>query len=607
MTRNMTTSPESPDPEPPPPRSARRSLRRLAARSPREHLWAFLDLMDARPALKRTLLIGLPAIAIAVGLGVWGYGHWARNNSVRIARQWLDAGRLDRAGAAVRDALTTEPDLPASWQLASELAWRKGNRLASVEYAKRAAVVSGYAADDVLAWAEASILSGDADQAGDAEAYLDPAARQSPRALRLAGEIDRRGRRFAQARDDFQAALREDISAGAQSLAPDDIPLGIVSLQTGMADDRVRGQALLNKWASDPDWGVDALRALLADAVAHRDREAATRWAEGLRMNGRCTLGDIPTCLQALADSDAAAYQAMLGPLEDQSKSNPTRAALLLGWLTQIGRGEEAVRWGQSLDPAEAGKPPVAPGIAEALRATGRWSDLQAWVGRGDWGRDLGFMEWAYGLVAARRLGDASTEDSLWASLREDGIANPAHALFAGDSLYAWGCPKEATELLWTAADRADLAYEALGSLARLYQVQRDAEGQYRAFSRLNTMRPYDRKIANNYAYFAALTDLGSQTHVEPVAKDNFAHEPGSVVFRSTYAFVLVWSGQASRAMKLLAPVSRDWKGSPAVAFAYGAALAGVGRKAEAKEVFDSLDPRSLDPKETDWIQTALR
>jgi hypothetical protein len=59
--------------------------------------------------------------------------------------------------------------------------------------------------------------------------------------------------------------------------------------------------------------------------------------------------------------------------------------------------------------------------------------------------------------------------------------------------------------------------------------------------------------------------------------------------------------------MKLLEPVSGDWKKSPVVAFAYGAALASVGRKDEAREVFDSLDPRSLDPKETDWIQTALR
>ena len=603
----MPAPTEPPDSPPATQNWAVRALRRLMAVDIRERRWAMLDLLDARPALKRALFIGAPAILIAVGLGALGYHHWARTNSIRIARQWLDAGRLDRAAVAVQDALSAEPGMPDPWRLASELAWREGNKSASVDYAKRAAVVGRYQAGDVLAWGEASILSDDTGQAQEAETYLDLAARGSPRALRLAGEIARRDGRFADARDRFQAALQEDARAGAPSLAADEIPLGLVCLQTGSAGDRALGQTLLAKWGSDPVRGIAALRALLADAVAHRERAASARWAEELRANPRFTLGDVPVCLQALAESDPVQYQAMLAPLEEKGRSSPTQAAQLLGWLTQIGQGAEAVRWGQSLDPAVARMPPVAPGVAEALRATQRWADLQGWVAQGDWGRDVGFLQWAYGMLAASRLGDGPKADSLWRSLYADGRLFPAHALFAGDSLVAWGCPKEAADLLWAAADRPDLAYQALGTLARLYQVQHDAEGQYRAFSRLNAMRPDDRDIANNLAYFAALTDLGSQTHIERIAADNFSHEPGNAVYRSTYAFVLVWSGQASRALTLMEPISRNWRKSPAIAFAYGAALASLGRKSEAREVFDSLDPRNLSPREVDWIQAALR
>jgi predicted Zn-dependent protease len=578
------------------------------ARDSREHLWAVLDTLDARPALKKAILIGLPALIIAAGLGIWGYQRWSRTNAIRIARQWLDAGRLDRASIAIQDALRNEPDMPASWRLASELAWREKNRAASVDYAKRAAEVSRYKADDVLAWAEAAILSDDADQARQAETFLDPAtARSSPRALRLSGEIARRAGRFADARDQFKAALDADTNAGNQSPAVDEVPLGIVCLQTGVAGDRAQGRALLGKWAADPSWGVDALRALLADAVNHGDGGDAVKWAQALQANPRCTLGDIPVCLQALADFDPASFQAMLTPIEEKSRSRPIQAAQLLGWLNQIGQGAEAVRWGESLDPAAARKPPVAPGIAEALRATHRWADLQAWIDQGDWGRDVEFLKWAYGMAAARQLGDGPKADSLWQNLYADGRLFPAHALFAGDALVAWGYPKEAAELLWEAAERPDLAYQALGSLARLYQVQHDATGQYRAFSRLNTMRPADRGIANNLAYFAALTDLGSQTHIERIAEDNFNAEPGNTAYRCTYAFVLVWTGQASKAMALLEPVSGEWRKSPAVAFAYGAALASLGRKSEAGDVFGSLDPRNLSPQETDWIQAALR
>jgi hypothetical protein len=598
---------DSPDPRPPR-RKAARKLRRFVARDGRDHLWAFLDLLDGRPALRKILLIGVPALVIAVGLGAWGYKHWARSNAVRIARQWLDAGRLDQAGIAIQNAVAAEPGLPDPWRLASELAWRKGNRAASVGFAKRAAALGGYRAGDVLAWAEASILSDDAEQAREAEVYLDPKAQASTRALRLAGEIARRAGRFEEARGPFQAALEEDAKTGApSSLAVDEVPLGIVCLQTGSAEDRSRGQTLLAKWAPDPKWGAEALRALLADAVSHGDRGQTSRWAGELRVHPLCTLADIPVCLKALAGSDLARYQAMLRPLEDNSRSVATQAAQLLGWLTQIGQGEEAVRWGESLDPASARKPPIAPGIAEALRSTHRWADLQAWVDGADWGRDLEFLGRAYGMVAARELGDGPRADSLWSAVHADGGMSPAHALFAGESLYAWGYPKEAVALLWLAADRPDLAFQALGSLARLYQVQRDAVGQYRAFGRLNAMRNDDRNIANNFAYFAALTDLGNQTQIERIAEDNFIHEPSDVFYRSTYAFVLVWLGQSTRAMTLMEPVSRDWRRSPVVAFAYGAALAGVGRKPEARQVFDSLGPRDLDPMEVDWIRSALR
>jgi tetratricopeptide (TPR) repeat protein len=210
-------------------------------------------------------------------------------------------------------------------------------------------------------------------------------------------------------------------------------------------------------------------------------------------------------------------------------------------------------------------------------------------------------------MTAARHLGDNAKADSLWSSLEAEGGRSPAHALFMGDTLVAWGYRENAAKLLWEAADRPDLSYIALGSLARLYQSERDAVGQYRAFSRLNSMRPQDRDIANNLAYFAALTDLGSLSHIEKVAEGNFNAEPGNLTYRSTYAFVLVWANQGTKAMEVLEPVAHDWKKSRAVAFSYGAALASVGRKDEAREVFESIDRKGLSPREIEWVANALR
>jgi tetratricopeptide (TPR) repeat protein len=424
-------------------------MKRFLARGGRDHLWAFLDLLDARPMLKKWLFFGIPTVVVAVGFGVWGYERWSRTNAIRIARQWLEADRLDRAGIAIRDALENEPELPASWRLASDLAWRKGNKAASVEYAKKAAIVSRYADDEVLAWAEASLLSDDDQQAAQAMGFLDPAASQSlARALRVSGELARRGGRFSEARGRFQAALELDEKTGSQALAVDEVPLGIACLQTGSSDDRARGMALLAKWAGSAEWGIGADRALLADAVAHNDSAAIVLWAESLRKHPRCTMGDIPVCLKALAATAPARFQAMLAPLQEASRTVPVEAAQVLGWLNQIGQSQEAARWGQTLDPALSLKPPVAQGVAEALRATQRWAGLQAWVDKADWGRDLEFLGWAYGMVAARHLGNDAKADSLWKSLDAEGGRSPAHALFMGDSLYAWGYPTESARLL---------------------------------------------------------------------------------------------------------------------------------------------------------------
>ena len=62
-----------------------------------------------------------------------------------------------------------------------------------------------------------------------------------------------------------------------------------------------------------------------------------------------------------------------------------------------------------------------------------------------------------------------------------------------------------------------------------------------------------------------------------------------------------------TEAMAVMEPVARDWRKSRAIAFSYGSALASIGRKSEAQEVFDSLDPHLLSPAEAQWMRSELR
>jgi predicted Zn-dependent protease len=135
--------------------------------------------------------------------------------------------------------------------------------------------------------------------------------------------------------------------------------------------------------------------------------------------------------------------------------------------------------------------------------------------------------------------------------------------------------------------------------------VKRDAEGQYRVFRQFNLLRPQDAALANNFAFFAALTgrDLRS---ADKIARANLAAEPRNPVYLATGAFVLVMQKRASEAQSLLKPLAAEAGRSPALAFAYGLALAASGQKAEAHLLLDTLSPASLTLREVELIKAAL-
>jgi hypothetical protein len=349
----------------------------------------------------------VPAFSSRSGLGVWGYQRWAQTNAIRIARQWLDADRSTGPRSPSRTRSRPSPTCRLPWRLASELAWRKGNRAASSNTRRRPRSSAATRPTTCSRGPRPRFSSDDAAQAQEAETYLDPeTARGSPRALRLAGEIARRGRRFADARDAFQAALQ------ARMRGPAPRPWRSTRFRSGSSASR-RARRPTDPGAGAPArqvglrsrLGIEALRALLADAVAHRDREGMS--PVGGEPEGEPTLhlGDIPVCLRRSRTSTPPRYKAMLAPLRTKPPRTQTQeAAQLLGWLTQIGQGDEAVRWGESLDPAVARRPPVAPGIAEALRAT-PLAELRPGSTRATGAGTSGFLGWAYGMAAARQAG----------------------------------------------------------------------------------------------------------------------------------------------------------------------------------------------------------
>jgi len=568
----------------------------------RDLWWRVLDYFEASRGRRIALYGAVAGLLIAGATWYWAYPWWARESAIRVAQKWLDAGQLRYAAEAAEKAAQIAPTRPEPWTIAAELARRGRQYDKALLYAHRASELAPTDPALLLNLASAAVM---AEKLPEAEAALAriPAAQlaQSGFAQRLLGEMARRQYRLTPARDYFEQALKLE-----GPLAVNEVPLALVLLQSTEATERQRGLDLLRKWSADAEWGATALRTLLQDALLRQDRSAQVQWAEALRRNPERTNADMQQCLQALATADEVRFAAMLEELQRDHAASPAAAAQLLSWLNQIGRSAEALRWLRTLPEDAQHRPPLIAAGAESLRLAGDWSALKRWTETGDWGTNTDFLRWVYGLLATRQLEDGARADELQRSLLSRAQVNGTHGLFAGSSLYAWGQADAALALWWKVSEQeGQLAIDALGSLARHFQVQRDAEGQYRVFRRLHALRPDDRAIGNNYAFFATLTGR-EQRAAARIARENLDQDPTNRIFQATYAFVLTQDGRAPEALTLLKARADEAKRDPALGFAYGMALARADRQSEAQALLEKLPPETLTLAEVALIQQYL-
>ncbi len=578
--------------------------RRLAAwraMPPRELWWELPDAWDDHRRLRR-VVYGIALGAALIGIAsVWVYPWWRERSTVRIAREWLETGRLDYAAAEVRRALISHPTLPEVWRLAAELERRAGRHDLAADRSARASDLAPGDAAVALEWATDALRADRPEFARRAIARLTPETRDaSAPAQRLLGELARRAGDRDGALSRYATARR---IAGPGPL--DEVPIGRLLLLSTDAAEKNRGRELLAKFAADPEWGAIALRALLGDALANGTPAERLRLADALREHPRCAIEDMPVCLRQLAAGDPERFAEVLTKLEQTRARDADRALGLVGWLNQIDRPRDALRWLATLEPAVAASPALRVAWAESFRLEGDWSGLTAHTEFGDWGEEYEFLRQAYAVEAARRRGDETRRAQLWQFLRAKLATNGVHAYYAAGALYLWGMTGEAVALAEGASTDPRVAVPALGFLARHYQTQRDALGQYRVFRRLHALRPDDAEIANNLAYFAALTGENSGL-AESLARKNLAARPGDEKRVATYAFVLALQGRSAEALTLIEPLRAQLANDPGLALAYGLALARERRRTEARVVLAPLLDRAQTEREAELIRAVL-
>jgi len=583
-------------------RDARRNWARLlAAFEIRARFWDLLDLLETRRRLRIGILLTI-VLGGAAGVAIaWFYPSWREENALQMVRQWLDAGKLDQADEAMQVALNTAPDRWEAWSLAARVSLQSGRPNQALVYARHAASMNSQDAQLALDWATAALAASQPADAVSALAQADAlGVGETPLAHRLKGELARTNGDLAQAREQFEAALRTE-----PGTAINEVPLAVILLSTGDPADRARAESLLSKWNDDPRWGAEVLRQQLEEAFADDRRPDMIRLAGLLRSHPAHTRVDALNCLLALAAADESLFAEALQNEETSVAGDPGAISGLISWLAGNGRGEEAYRWGMSLPEQTRTRPPVVVTLADTMRVLGRWDDLRKWTASGDW-QNVEFLRQAMSALAARQLGDSQRYQSLWQGIVANAQINGGRAFFLAGVVYTWGWTEQAIQLWEVVSRQGGLAMSAYGALARHYQLVGDAAGLFRAFRGLYGLRSSDPAIANNYAYLAALN--GSDLmRAERIARENFERNPENLAYRSTYAFVLNKTGRNAQAIALLEPVGAALAAHPGLASTWGIVLADAGRRAEAARVLSIVDGTTLSDAEQRLVQAALR
>lgn len=544
---------------------------------------------------------GLAGAAALAGSGAaWVYPKILDRRAAGAAWERIRAGRLGEARVEVARAIAAAPGRLETWRVAAAFERASGNFALA---AARGRVAADLAPEDqaiLLEWAGDALAAGQTEEARRALDRLAPETRETAQAQRLRGELAARTGAAAQALEHYRKALLLDGPGPVN-----EVPLGRLLLRDGAEAARAEGRGLLAPYAGDAAWGAEALRALLADALARGDAAEATRLAEALRVHPRREAGDMPVCLAVLAGADAARFEVVLRELEAERATKPKAALELVEWLNGIGRAADALRWSKGWPEGFRKNAGLSAGLAESLRLVADWVGLARWVDGGDWGVEADYLRRAYGFEAARRTGDEAGRARWLTSLRDLVAGRGEQAYRAASRLWDWGAQEEAAGLATLAAEDPEVAASALGLLARYHEATCDAVGLCRVFRRLQVLRPQDAAIADRLAYYSALTGQGTLL-AKTLARKNVEAEPGNLGYRATYGFVMVTQDDARGAVELLGDFAREGSKSRAFAFAYGLALAGIREREAAQAWLKLLDQATLMPPEVELVSRAL-
>jgi predicted Zn-dependent protease len=424
-----------------------------------------------------------------------------------------------------------------------------------------------------LAWAETALKLGNAGLA--LKALNSAPAERTDRAdwQNLMGKTETALSQFAEAEARFSEAVRLQPGNPAYQ-----INLYSIRLQSGDRSVVADAQHRLEKLAGDEHDGIQALRALLPEALKSSDLERARSYAAKIEARQDADFNDSLLALEARSQGDQA--NETLDKLKERAVKEPRNAVSLVYWLIGHRRADDAAKWLEQRFQLPLAPVSLQMAHADALMALGKWSEIQSKLGDESWSE----TEYLRLAAIARSLRERQEPGfaKAWGQAVESSRQDQLSGFRLGVLVLSWGWKGESTDLLWRVVETApQWRSQALWILWQISRADRNASGLLRVASNQHKDDPNDIRYKNNYSFYLLLLNIDIQRAVG-LAQECWRLAPLQPNVAATYAFALYRVSRYQEGVQVLDKLPAKDLDEPNIALYYALVLSGAGQTDKA-------------------------
>ena len=444
--------------------------------------------------------------------------------------------------------------------------------------------------DNYYAWAKSALAAGNLDVVLYVLQKVPPQVQQNSAPYHeLMAAWAAATRKFDLADSHFSQAARIEPKNPAHA-----VNLATLRLQSANPDIAANARQELERFTEDPAMRLQALRALLGDAVRKNELERILILRKKLLSVANHELGDDLLCLHVIQGT--AEFSAELARIESAAAGNFLKVVQVADWMTAHKLTAEALRWLNDQPRTAGDLIPVQMSTADAHMACADWNGLIKFLANKNW-KHLDFMRKAMILRAERETNMktyATGWEKLAASLNERG----EDSLLLGQLVHGWGWKDEATGLFWSAAQKNGPARRlALRNLWIQYAAIGDTAGLLRVAQNFYKDKPDELTAKNNFAFLSLLLGV-NQAAATRLAGEVAVSSPPLPAAVCTYAYSLHLAGKKVESLSVMQRLSEEELKQPGIALYYALVLYANGQKDSASKYASLVVKDRLLPEE---------